>query len=44
MRLSPAGQRFYQEVQKADGRINLALAALYIAQEEYWDMEPSRIL
>ena len=44
MRLSPAGQRFYQEVQKADGRINLAAAALYIAQEEYWDMDPSRYL
>lgn len=44
MRLSPAGQRFYQEVQKADGRINLAAAALYIAQEEYWDMEPRRYL
>jgi len=41
MRLSAAGQRFYQEVQKADGRISLALAALYIAQEEYWDMDPS---
>jgi len=40
MRLSPAGQRFYQEVQKAEGRINLAAAALYIAQEEYWDMDP----
>ena len=44
MRLTPAGQRFYQEVQKADGRINLAAAALYIAQEEYWDMDPSRYL
>ncbi len=41
MRLSPAGQRFYQAVQKADGRINLAVAALYIAQEEYWDMDPT---
>ncbi len=41
MRLSPAGQRFYQEVQKSDGRINLAAAALYIAQEEYWDMDPT---
>ncbi|MGB3787130.1 MAG: tetratricopeptide repeat protein [Phormidesmis sp.] len=41
MRLSPAGQRFYQEVQKPDGRINLAAAALYIAQEEYWDMDPT---
>ena len=39
MRLSPAGQRFYQEVQKGDGRINLAAAALYIAQEEYWEMD-----
>ncbi len=44
MRLSPAGQRFYQEVQKADGRINLAAATLYIAQEEYWDMDPSRYI
>lgn len=41
MRLSPAGQRFYQEVNKADGRINLAAAALYIAQEEHWDMNPA---
>ena len=41
MRLSPAGQRFYQEVQKSDGRISLAAAALYIAQEEYWDMDAS---
>ena len=44
MRLSPAGQRFYQEVQKGEGRINLAAAALYIAQEEYWDMDPSYYL
>ncbi len=44
MRLSPAGQRFYQEVQKANGRINLAAAALYIAQEEYWDLDPKRYL
>lgn len=44
MRLSPAGQRFYQEVQKADGRINLAAAALYIAQEDYWDMDPKHYL
>ncbi|MGB3291835.1 MAG: tetratricopeptide repeat protein [Phormidesmis sp.] len=44
MRLTPAGQRFYQEVQKADGRIDLAAAALYIAQEEYWDMDPKRYL
>lgn len=44
MRLSPAGQRFYQEVQKADGRINVAAAALYIAQEEYWDMDPGLYL
>ncbi|MEL7333015.1 MAG: tetratricopeptide repeat protein [Cyanobacteria bacterium J06560_2] len=41
MRLSPAGQRFYQEVHKSDERINLAAAALYIAQEEYWDMDPT---
>ncbi|MEL7069163.1 MAG: tetratricopeptide repeat protein [Cyanobacteria bacterium J06581_3] len=44
MRLSPAGQRFYQEVQKSEGRINLAAAALYIAQEEHWDMDPARYL
>jgi regulator of sirC expression with transglutaminase-like and TPR domain len=44
MRLSPASQRFYQEVQKADGRISLAMAALYIAQEDYWDMDPRHYL
>lgn len=44
MRLTPAGQRFYQEVQKADGRISLAAAALYIAQEDYWDMSPEPYL
>lgn len=44
MRLSPAGQRFYQEVQKAEGRIDLAAAALYIAQEDYWDMAPGEYL
>jgi len=44
MRLSPAGQRFYQEVQKSDGRISLAAAALYIAQEDYWDMDASHYL
>ncbi|MEM6450273.1 MAG: tetratricopeptide repeat protein [Cyanobacteria bacterium P01_D01_bin.105] len=44
MRLSPAGQRFYQEVQKGDGRINLAAAALYIAQEDYWEMDASQYL
>ncbi len=44
MRLSPAGQRFYQEVQKADGRINLAKAALYIAQEDYWEIDPAHYL
>ena len=44
MRLSAAGQRFYQEVQKANGRINLAAAALYIAQEEYWDLDPKQYL
>ncbi|MFK8183923.1 MAG: SirB1 family protein [Phormidesmis sp.] len=44
MRLSPAGQRFFQEVQKGDGRINLAAAALYIAQEDYWEMDASQYL
>lgn len=44
MRLSAAGQRFYQEVQKSDGQLNLAAAALYIAQEEYWDMDASAYL
>ncbi len=44
MRLTPAGQRFYQEVQKSDGRMSLATAALYIAQEDYWDMDASLYL
>lgn len=44
MRLSPAGQRFFQEVQKPDGRISLASAALYIAQEDYWDIDPQQYL
>lgn len=34
-----ARQRFYQEVQQPEAAINLAAAALYIAQEEYPDLE-----
>lgn len=35
MNFSSARQYFYQEIQKPDESINLARAALYIAQEEY---------
>ena len=34
-----ARQRFYQEVQQPDAAINVAAAALYIAQEEYPELE-----
>ena len=35
MNLSSARQYFYQEIQQSDEQIDLAKAALYIAQEEY---------
>jgi regulator of sirC expression with transglutaminase-like and TPR domain len=34
-------QYFYQEISQPDDKINLANAALYIAQEEYPDLDPS---
>ena len=37
-------QYFYQEISQADEQINLATAALYIAQEEYPDLDPSEYL
>jgi regulator of sirC expression with transglutaminase-like and TPR domain len=39
MEFSPARQRFYQEVQQPEEQIDLATAALYIAQEAYPDLE-----
>lgn len=39
MDFSPARQRFYQAVQLPEDRIDLAATALYIAQEEYPDLE-----
>ncbi|MEA5551386.1 SirB1 family protein [Anabaena cylindrica UHCC 0172] len=39
MNFSPARQYFYQEIQQSDESINLAKAALYIAQEEYPDLD-----
>ncbi len=39
MNFSSARQHFYQEIQQPDGNIDLAKAALYIAQEEYPDLD-----
>lgn len=39
MDFSPIRQRFYQHVQQQEAQIDLAAAALYIAQEEYLDLE-----
>ncbi len=44
MNFSLARQYFYQEIQQADEEINLAKAALYIAQEEYPDLDPEEYL
>lgn len=44
MQFPVARQRLYQEVQKPDAEINLALAALYLAQEEYPTLEPDEYL
>ena len=41
MNFSSARQYFYQEIQQADEHIDLAKAALYIAQEEYPDLDPA---
>jgi regulator of sirC expression with transglutaminase-like and TPR domain len=39
MDFSPIRQRFYQHIQQPEAQIDLAAAALYIAQEEYLDLE-----
>ncbi len=39
-----ARQYFYQEINQPDEKINLANAALYIAQEEYPDLDPAEYL
>lgn len=44
MIFSSARQYFYQEIQQLDEHIDLAKAALYIAQEEYPDLDPEEYL
>lgn len=44
MNFSSARQYFYQEIHQPDEHIDLAKAALYIAQEEYPDLEPEEYL
>ncbi|MDF5708041.1 MAG: SirB1 family protein [Nostoc sp. S4] len=44
MNLSSARQYFYQEIQQSDEEINLAKAALYIAQEEYPNLDSEEYL
>ncbi|MBU7582241.1 MAG: SirB1 family protein [Nostoc sp. TH1S01] len=44
MNFSSARQYFYQEIQQPDEYINLAKAALYIAQEEYPNLDPEEYL
>lgn len=44
MNLSSARQYFYQEIQQPDEKIDLAKAALYIAQEEYPDLNVEEYL
>jgi len=39
-----ARQNFYQEIHQPDEQIDLAKAALYIAQEEYPDLDPAKYL
>jgi regulator of sirC expression with transglutaminase-like and TPR domain len=39
-----ARQRFYQEIRQPEEQINLARAALYLAQEEYPDLDPEEYL
>lgn len=39
-----ARQRFFQEIQQPEEQIDLAKAALYIAQEEYPEIEPEEYL
>ncbi len=44
MDFSLARQRFYQEIHQPDEQIDLAAAALYIAQEEYSDLDVEEYL
>jgi regulator of sirC expression with transglutaminase-like and TPR domain len=44
MNISSARQNFYQEIQQPDENIDLAKAALYIAQEEYPDIDVQEYL
>ena len=44
MAFSQARQSFYQEINQPDEQIDLAKAALYIAQEEYPDLDPDEYL
>ncbi len=44
MHFSSARQYFYQEIQQSDEHIDLAKAALYIAQEEYPHLDPQEYL
>jgi regulator of sirC expression with transglutaminase-like and TPR domain len=44
MNISSARQYFYQEIQQPDEYIDLAKAALYIAQEEYPSLDPDEYL
>ncbi len=44
MQLSPARLQFQREVQQSDDQIDLARAALYLAGEEYPDLDPDEYL
>lgn len=44
MNFSQARQRFYREINQPDERIDLAKAALYIAQEEFPTLDPEEYL
>ena len=44
MNIQTARQYFYQEIQQSDEHIDLAKAALYIAQEEYPKLDPEEYL
>ncbi|MBW4687057.1 MAG: SirB1 family protein [Komarekiella atlantica HA4396-MV6] len=44
MNVSSARQYFYQEIQQSDEHIDLAKAALYIAQEEYPNLDPEEYI
>ncbi|MEM9903505.1 MAG: tetratricopeptide repeat protein [Cyanobacteria bacterium P01_D01_bin.44] len=44
MNFSLARQRFYREISQPDGQIDLAIAALYIAQEDYPTINPATYL